>query len=41
VLRDAAQAAPGDAVRVRLHRGELRCDVREIMSGDGDDGTDH
>jgi exodeoxyribonuclease VII large subunit len=37
VLRDASQAAPGDAVRVRLDRGELRCDVREIIPPDGTD----
>ena len=28
VLRDAAQASPGDRVRVTLAKGELECDVR-------------
>ena len=37
VLRTAADTAPGEAVRVRLESGELRCEVREIMKGDGSD----
>jgi exodeoxyribonuclease VII large subunit len=32
VLRRASDTAPGESVRVRLHEGELRCDVREIMN---------
>ena len=28
IIRDAASVAPGDRVRVTLHRGELECDVR-------------
>ncbi|MGE5245024.1 MAG: exodeoxyribonuclease VII large subunit [Betaproteobacteria bacterium] len=31
-LRDAAQAAPGDRVRVTLARGELQCEVRSKES---------
>ena len=31
VLRRASETAPGKSVTVRLHEGELRCDVREIM----------
>jgi exodeoxyribonuclease VII large subunit len=31
VLRRASESAPGDQVRVTLHDGELRCEVREIM----------
>jgi exodeoxyribonuclease VII large subunit len=38
VLRDATQASVGDPVRVKLQHGEIRCDVREIMAGNG---TDH
>jgi len=37
VLRDAARVSPGEAVRVTLHRGELRCDVREIIDEHGSD----
>jgi exodeoxyribonuclease VII large subunit len=29
VIRDAAQTAPGDGVRVTLGKGELRCEVRD------------
>jgi exodeoxyribonuclease VII large subunit len=32
VLRRASETAPGESVRVRLHEGELRCDVREIIN---------
>jgi exodeoxyribonuclease VII large subunit len=34
VLRSADQVRPGDPVRVKLHEGELQCDVRAIMSDD-------
>ena len=37
VLRRASETAPGESVRVTLHEGELRCDVREIMKGHGTD----
>jgi exodeoxyribonuclease VII large subunit len=29
VIRRADQVTPGDAVRVRLGNGEIRCDVRD------------
>jgi len=29
ILKDAAEARPGDAVEVRLHRGRLGCEVKE------------
>jgi exodeoxyribonuclease VII large subunit len=32
VIRDAAQAPPGAAVRVRLAKGKLDCEVREVSS---------
>jgi hypothetical protein len=35
VLRRASETAPGEAVRVTLHEGELRCDVREIIKPHG------
>jgi exodeoxyribonuclease VII large subunit len=34
LVRDAASVAPGDRVHVRLHRGELACDVRDT-TGNG------
>ncbi len=37
VLRRASETAPGEGVRVRLHEGELRCDVREIIKQHGTD----
>jgi len=37
VLRDAARTSVGDSVRVTLQQGEIRCDVREIMTGHGTD----
>jgi len=37
VLRRASETAPGESVRVTLHEGEIRCDVREII---GPNGTD-
>jgi exodeoxyribonuclease VII large subunit len=40
VLRRASDTAPGETVRVRLHEGELRCDVREIIGGTNGNGTD-
>jgi exodeoxyribonuclease VII large subunit len=33
VVKDAASVAPGDAVRVRLHRGVLGCAVTEVEHG--------
>jgi exodeoxyribonuclease VII large subunit len=30
IVRDARALAPGDPVRVHLHRGRLRCDVKEV-----------
>jgi exodeoxyribonuclease VII large subunit len=35
IVRDAGTVAPGDRVRVTLHRGELDCEVR------GTDGSNH
>jgi exonuclease VII large subunit len=35
IVRDAAMVAPGDRVRVTLHKGELDCEVR------GTHGSDH
>ena len=32
VLRAATDTAPGETVRVRLETGELRCDVRDIIT---------
>ncbi|HWN85271.1 MAG TPA: exodeoxyribonuclease VII large subunit [Vicinamibacterales bacterium] len=40
VLRRASETAPGEAVRVTLHEGELRCDVREIIKENGTDPDD-
>jgi len=37
VLRRGADTAPGAAVRVTLHDGELQCDVRAIINGHGTD----
>ena len=37
-LRRASDTAPGESVRVTLHEGEIRCDVREIIKVDN--GTD-
>ena len=31
VVRSARQVRKGDAVRVRLHEGELRCKVSEVQ----------
>lgn len=30
VLRDASEAGPGDMIGVQLHRGRIRCEVKEI-----------
>ncbi len=30
ILKDAEAASPGDAVSVRLHRGDLSCEVKEV-----------
>ena len=30
ILKDARAARPGDAVRVRLHQGDLGCEVKEV-----------
>ncbi|HSP07038.1 MAG TPA: exodeoxyribonuclease VII large subunit [Acidobacteriota bacterium] len=30
ILKESGQAAPGDPIRVRLHRGTLRCRVTEV-----------
>jgi exodeoxyribonuclease VII large subunit len=30
ILKDASQTAPGEMIRIRLHRGELKCEVKEI-----------
>jgi exodeoxyribonuclease VII large subunit len=30
ILKESEQAAPGDPIRVRLHRGTLRCRVTEV-----------
>jgi exodeoxyribonuclease VII large subunit len=35
VIRDAAQAPPGAAVRVRVARGRLDCEVQEVSSEQG------
>jgi exodeoxyribonuclease VII large subunit len=40
VLRRASDTAPGESVRVTLHEGEIRCDVRAIITKTTD-GTDH
>ncbi|HET9268012.1 MAG TPA: exodeoxyribonuclease VII large subunit, partial [Vicinamibacterales bacterium] len=37
VLRRASDTAPGQSLRVTLHEGELRCDVREIINRNGTD----
>jgi exodeoxyribonuclease VII large subunit len=38
ILKDAADVAPGDPVRVRLHRGSLGCAVTEVEHGGGEEG---
>jgi exodeoxyribonuclease VII large subunit len=30
ILKDAAQTATGEQIRIRLHRGRLKCEVKEI-----------
>ena len=30
ILKESSQASPGENIRVRLHRGKLRCEVKEI-----------
>ncbi|MCI0415920.1 exodeoxyribonuclease VII large subunit [bacterium] len=30
ILKDAVQTAPGKEIRIRLHRGRLKCEVKEI-----------
>lgn len=32
ILRAAKQARPGDALRLRLHQGQLHCEVKEVNS---------
>ena len=38
IVRNAAAASPGDRVHVRLHRGELDCEVRATTHGPDDQG---
>jgi exodeoxyribonuclease VII large subunit len=40
VVRDAAEASPGDRVRVTLARGELDCEVRTADPARGEHGRD-
>ena len=40
VVRRASETTPGETVRVTLHEGELRCDVREIIDTHGTDPDD-
>lgn len=30
LLKDSAQVTPGERVRIRLHRGKLKCEVKEV-----------
>ncbi|MEK6712214.1 MAG: exodeoxyribonuclease VII large subunit, partial [Nitrospinota bacterium] len=39
LLRSAAQAAPGERVRLRLHRGTLACRVEEAQAAPAEGGT--
>jgi exodeoxyribonuclease VII large subunit len=39
VIRDATHTAVGENVRVHLHKGEIRCEVRAIDPGDAEDTT--
>jgi len=39
LLRDAATVSPGDGVRVRLHRGELDCEVKGLSAPSADTAT--
>jgi exodeoxyribonuclease VII large subunit len=38
ILKDARAVLPGDGVLVRLHRGGLRCSVREVEDGTLEEG---
>jgi exodeoxyribonuclease VII large subunit len=31
ILRGAGQVRPGDRVRVRLHQGEIHCEVKDVQ----------
>jgi exodeoxyribonuclease VII large subunit len=37
ILKDARAVSPGDGVRVRLDRGRLVCDVKEVLDGTRDE----
>ncbi len=34
ILRRASEVSPGDRVRIRLHRGQLRCTTEEVITDD-------
>jgi exodeoxyribonuclease VII large subunit len=38
ILKDAAEASPGGAIRVRLHRGGLDCEVKEVHHATREEG---
>jgi exodeoxyribonuclease VII large subunit len=40
LLRSSGDVAPGDRVRVDLHRGRLHCRVEEVERGERDDGPE-
>ena len=39
VLKEAARVRPGESVQVRLHRGSLGCEVREVDDGTREEGA--
>jgi len=39
ILKEAAMARPGESVEVRLHRGRLTCDVKEVDDDAGQEGN--
>ncbi len=39
-LTDSAAVEKGEAVDVRLHRGELHCEIREVVIRDGEEGRE-
>ncbi len=38
ILKDAGAARPGDAVQIRLHRGRLGCEVKEVENATREEG---
>ncbi len=40
IVKESAMLAAGDEVDIRLHRGRVRCDVREVIADEGTRGDD-